>query len=1099
MQPKSVASLVLSAVVGIGLLPQPAKAQSNPIVVENQQTGTSSWQIPWGAQGSDATGQIKGYGSAPSVNKGDQITFNVSVNPAQNYTIDVYRLGWYQGLGGRLMQHIGPLAGTHQATCPTDATTGLIECHWAPSYTLQTLTSWTSGVYVALLTNAQSFQNYIVFTVRDDNRVAPLLYQQQVTTYEAYNDYPYDNTTGKSLYQFNSYGANTISGAANAVKVSFDRPYNFDGSGTAWGQSFLSWEYPFIRWLEKSGYDVTYATNLETHLNGAMLLRYNGIISGAHDEYYSKQMYDAFIAARDAGVNLAFFGADAIGWQIRFEASSSGVPNRIIVCYRDVNLDPITDPTLKTVEWTDPALNRPEQTLKGVQYTSTVPWHSNTNAWANYVVTNSSSWVYAGTGFKDGDSVPGIVGYEADRYYTNLAGPTNAAPGTFVLLSQSTLGNGGANDYGNSAVYQANSGAWVFTTGTTAWSLGLDNYSGNNLVDARIQQTTANVLNRFVNPAVNFSIAALPTSQIVVQGSSTSYGVTVTPAGGFSGQVTMSISGLPAGATGTFSPNPATASSTLSVTTAASTPAGNYSLTITGTSGALVHSITVALAVTQPPDFSISASPSTQNVLAGGSTNYGVTINPTNGFGGQVSLSVAGLPTGATGSFSVNPATSSSTLTVTTGASTPLGTYSLTITGTSGSLTHTTTVSIVVSTPDFTLTPSPTSRTVTQGSPTTYGVTINPINGFSGPVSLSVSGLPVAAVGSFSPNPATTLSTLSVTTDVTSPAGTYTLTVTGTSGSLTHTTTVTLVVVAPDFSISATPASQTVKQGASTSYTATISPINGFSGQVSLSVSGLPTGATGTFGTNPATTTSALSITTLSTTPAGTYTLTITGTSGSLTHTTTVSLTVNRPGVLYDNAATSGFLWGATSATTPAFTIGTAANRAAMIMVAMTANNATGITASLGGIPATLVPGSDTGTTASIRTLIFQVINPPSGSKTATVSWVTAMNAVVSVITVSGADQTTPVINGTFTAVASAPSSTTSLTINSNAGDLTASVAFTTAGWVTPYTNQTLTWGPVSSAAAGDRGAGNGTTTHTWTDQWAFQTHSVSGANFKAF
>src|SRR5215831_17607559 len=184
--------------------PAPASAADNPIVIENQQPGTSAWQA--GSVGSDAAGQIKGYASATSVNKGESITFYVSVNPAQTYTIDVYRIGWYQGLGGRLMQHIDPIQGTRQPTCPTDTTTGMIACNWSPAYTLATQTSWTSGIYLALLTNAQGFQNYIIFTVRDDSRVATLMYQQPVMTYQAYNNYPDDSTSGKSLYEFNSYG-----------------------------------------------------------------------------------------------------------------------------------------------------------------------------------------------------------------------------------------------------------------------------------------------------------------------------------------------------------------------------------------------------------------------------------------------------------------------------------------------------------------------------------------------------------------------------------------------------------------------------------------------------------------------------------------------------------------------------------------------------------------------------------------------------------------------------------------------------------------------------------------------------------------------------
>jgi len=480
------------------LLADPAHGQaSNPIVIENQQAGTSQWQVPFGAVGSDAVGQIKGYASATSVNKGQNITFYVSVNPAQTYTIDVYRMGWYQGLGARLMQHIGPLNGVQQPTCPTSATTGMIECQWASAYTLATQTSWTSGIYLATLTNSQQYQNYIVFCVRDDSRVAALLYQLPVTTYQAYNDYPYDNSTGKSLYAFNSFGANTVSGGPNAVKVSFDRPYSWDGLGGVYSNTFLYWDYPAVRWLEKSGYDVTYSTDVDTHTNGGSLLNYRGILSGGHDEYWSKPMYDAWVAARDAGVNLAFLGADANDWQIRFESSSGGVPNRVIVCYRDARLDPVTDPSLTTVEWWSPPLNRPEQTLVGVQYQAQVAQNPQSGGWASYIVTNSGNWVYAGTGFKDGDSVPWIVGYEADRMFSQYPVP-NAVPGTYTLLSQSPLGNGGTSDYANSSLYQAPSGAWVFATGTTAWSWALDNFSGYNFVDPRIQQTTANILSAFL-------------------------------------------------------------------------------------------------------------------------------------------------------------------------------------------------------------------------------------------------------------------------------------------------------------------------------------------------------------------------------------------------------------------------------------------------------------------------------------------------------------------------------------------------------------------------------------------------------------------------
>src|SRR6266516_8024384 len=212
------------ALVVVGLLAQRdlsrlAYAADNPIVIENQQPGSGGWQLL--STASDVPGQVKGYASATSVNKGQPITFYVSVNPAQTYSIDVYRIGWYQGLGGRILQHAGPYNSTQQAPCPSDPTTGMIACNWLPAYTLSVPSSWTSGIYLAVLTNAQNYQNYITFVVRDDTRVASLLYQQSVNTYQAYNNWPADHVNGKSLYAGDSFGPNTIAGDKRAVKVSF--------------------------------------------------------------------------------------------------------------------------------------------------------------------------------------------------------------------------------------------------------------------------------------------------------------------------------------------------------------------------------------------------------------------------------------------------------------------------------------------------------------------------------------------------------------------------------------------------------------------------------------------------------------------------------------------------------------------------------------------------------------------------------------------------------------------------------------------------------------------------------------------------------------
>ena len=198
----------------------------------------------------------------------------------------------------------------------------------------------------------------------------------------------------------------------------------------------------------------------------------------------------------------------------------------------------------------------------------------------------------------------------------------------------------------------------------------------------------------------DFGLAAAPASQSVVSGASVSYSITVTRSGGFPDPVTLSVSGLPAGTTAGFAPNPAD-SSTLTVATSAATPAGTYPLAITGTANTVSHSTSASLIVTAPPptpspDFSLSASPSTQSVVRGGATSYTVTVTPTNGFSDPVTLSVAGVPAGTTASFSPNPTSTASTLTIQTTATTKTGTVTLSITGTAGTLSRTVTVTLQI-------------------------------------------------------------------------------------------------------------------------------------------------------------------------------------------------------------------------------------------------------------------------------------------------------------------------------------------------------------------------------------------------------------------
>ena len=409
--------------------------------------------------------------------------------------------------------------------------------------------------------------------------------------------------------------------------------------------------------------------------------------------------------------------------------------------------------------------------------------------------------------------------------------------------------------------------------------------------------------------APDFTVGASPSSATVARGGSTTFTVSVSGTNGFGGDVSLGLSGLsPAQGTWSFSPSivaKGAGTAQLSVTTAASITPGTYPLTITGTSDATSGAITTrtataTLVVSGSPDFTISATPASRSVAAGTGANYTVAVSALNGFTGDVSLSVGALPASVSAAFAPGKITTagSSQLAISTSASVTPGSYPLTISAASGSTTHIAAVTLVVTAPpDFSLAATPSSRTVAAGAGTTYSVTVGALNGFAGSVALSVSW-PPSFVGSASLSPSSVgaggSSQLTVTTYAGVPAGSYSLTIAGTSGSLQHSKSVNLTVGAPDFAVSASPSSATIYRGQTALYTVAASALGGFTGSVSLSVSGLPAYATASWVSNPITTpgSTTLRIRTSGWTPRGTFTLRISGTSGALSHQVTVTVAV---------------------------------------------------------------------------------------------------------------------------------------------------------------------------------------------------------------
>jgi sugar lactone lactonase YvrE len=415
----------------------------------------------------------------------------------------------------------------------------------------------------------------------------------------------------------------------------------------------------------------------------------------------------------------------------------------------------------------------------------------------------------------------------------------------------------------------------------------------NNLNAAAPGDATQSItLNGTGTPAPSFTLGASPASLTVIQGASGTSTIAVTGLNGFAGSVTLAASGLPSGVSAAFATNPTTGSSVLTLTASSTAATGAATVTITGTSGSLTATTTVALTVNPPPSFTLGASPASLTVIQGASGTSTIAVTGLNGFAGSVTLAASGLPSGVSAAFATNPTTGSSVLTLTASSSAAVGSATITIKGTSGSLTATTTLALTIPAPSFTLSDSPGTLTVVQGKSGTSTVTVNDVNGFTGKVTLAASGLPSGVTAAFATNPTTGSSVLTLTASSSAAVGSATITIKGTSGSLTATTTLALTIPPPSFTLGASPASLTVIQGASGKSTITVTGQNGFTGSVTLAASGLPSGVTAAFATNPTTGSSVLTLTASSTVATGAATVTIKGTSGSLTASTTIALTV---------------------------------------------------------------------------------------------------------------------------------------------------------------------------------------------------------------
>ena len=488
-----IAGVCLGSTVLTGMFGPVAAQASNPIKVENLLPGTTAWQPGQSGRvmATDVPGQIKGYASKASVNVGDEIELKVSVNPAQTFTLNIYRMGWYGGARGRLVLNAGTLNGIKQADCPVvDTASHLIECNWSTAYTLTVPPNWTSGVHLVHLVSASGHENYTLFVVRNDARTVDFHASLPTNTYQAYNGYPVGGN-----------GASFYTSSPRAARVSYDRPYSGRGDGI-----FFSGDNDFVSWIEREGFDIKYIASTDLHTHGEQLRTAKGYLSIGHDEYWTLEMRNSAAAARDAGVNLAFFSANDVYWLVRSEPSSRGQLNRVLVGYKEFNDPYMAEPYKATRKFQD--LDLPGQQLVGVQYDyGRITQTTGVNT--VWLAGDTSHWAYAGSGLMAGQPITGILGPEMDRLVAGYATPISTS---YKTLSRSPFTSiFGVTDFAESAIYQAPSGAWVFASGTINWAHGLDR---PNIAHEGIRKITKNILERYLTspiPLASQQLAMLST------------------------------------------------------------------------------------------------------------------------------------------------------------------------------------------------------------------------------------------------------------------------------------------------------------------------------------------------------------------------------------------------------------------------------------------------------------------------------------------------------------------------------------------------------------------------------------------------------------
>ncbi len=398
--------------------------QSSAVVKENALPGSRGWQL---APGNNST-EIQGFATSTQAQLGQSV--NLYVNTTQpNYHIEAYRMGWYQGLGARLIWSSPTQKGIVQPACPLDTSINMVACwNWKLSATMVITSSFVPGDYLLKLVAGPKVASYILLTIWDPSSSATYVMVNRSMVEQGWNTYGgYSFYAGRGACIVNSSSYPVCN---RARVVSFDRPYDTGGGAS----DFLTNEYPLLQLMEHEGLDVTYITDITLSTDPAILSDHKVLLSLDHDESWTYSERLALLHAQANGLNAVFFGAAAMVRHVRLEPSILGL-NRQLVDYRNSYDDPLfakgTDPNNVTGNtWESPPASWSPLSQIGVQYSG----YLSPNVFVPMVVADANSWVFKNTNLSNGSALANVVASDIDHVI-----PSSAEPANLEILAHSPI------------------------------------------------------------------------------------------------------------------------------------------------------------------------------------------------------------------------------------------------------------------------------------------------------------------------------------------------------------------------------------------------------------------------------------------------------------------------------------------------------------------------------------------------------------------------------------------------------------------------------------------------------------------------------------